>query len=108
MGLAGTDKPGIVVRRHLRNHLIQTPHFTEKGIRRLAMFTDDEADSGVSRAPTVRPDHVFPGQGHCSTKGAIVHNHNPELITPSSLPSTIVLPLRAESLTWAPWIDLAA
>ena len=39
------------------------------------------------------------------SKEAIVHNHNPELQTPSPLLSTISSHLRGESLTWALWIE---
>lgn len=87
------DKYRILVRRYFTNCLIETSNFTEKGIGGLAVFTDDEAGKSC-QGPALRPD-----------QGAIVHKYNPQFVTPSLLPSTIMCHLKAESLTWGPWID---
>ena len=125
-----------------RNHLTQTPHFTEEGTGRLAVFTvglPGLCSEARPCLPTAGPllrqssngaqwlSHVPLSVTPCSLPGypvhglsqarilervaisfskeAIVHNHNPKLLTPSPLFSTISLPLRGESLTWALCIE---
>ena len=125
-----------------RNHLTQTPHFTEEGIGRLAVFTVGlpglcsearpclpaagpllrQSSNGaqwlshvpLSVTPCSLPGYPVHGLSQARilervaisfSKEAIVHNHNPELLTPSPLFSTISSPLRGESLTWALCIE---
>lgn len=93
-----------MVRRYLRSHRIQAPHFTDKGLGRLATFTDEEAGRRVAGAPR-GSQSASSHSGVFAPSKEQVHDYKPGLLAPSPRPTTTVSSFRAGSLTWGSWQD---